>query len=701
MTSLPRILLGSLFALPISAQVPVAPSGSGTAQSPYLVDSLPNLAWISADSTRWNATCMQTSDIGADSTAHWNGNAGFRPIGNEMVPFGGTYHGHGHAISRLVVRRPGEQAVGLFGLVLGGRIDSLRLVDDTIRGGGEVGGLAGSLESGARIEECSASGTVVGDSGGFHVGGLVGAGGSGSTLQGCSSSGKVVGGKGSQSTGGLCGMWTSGMVRRCSSSSSVTGHLCVGGLVGQAYASVSISGSRSTGQVLGDDYVGGLVGTLASHSLVADCRASGRVSGSRSSQMVGGLVGSSEDSSILSRSFAQGIVWTKTLSSMVGGLVGQNSQSVVDSCYATGDVVSDTTAYEFGGLVGESTGSLSRIMECYATGLVWGGFGSDDVGGLVGSNKSGAYIGNCYATGTVVAGDHSYDVGGLAGSGTGDCSFYSAYATGEIVSGAASTYVGGIVGYLSGLSIPTSCRWNRESSRMDEAFGINPYGFTSISYATNGMRSPAALVQWDPTTWVVRQDSTYPSLVGVDNAPFAFPDTLSGSKIPLSRLLDNDYDFETGQANLVVQPTDLSTGWVEDGAIQFPSTVKEGDTMRIEYRVGEARPATGDTLWGDRARAFLVKRTTTAEKERKVVRSFSVRSEPGRLRFEYQLPVPGRVEIEILSLEGRRLRAGDLGFLSAGHRSSVVELPGQSGRLVLWRLRLGKDVLHSGAALLR
>jgi len=82
------LLLGLLFPIGsfASAAAPVAvhPAGIGTAEDPFQIDSLPNLYWLSQDSTVWggviaNGTTypgyffVQTSDIDASATSGWSG----------------------------------------------------------------------------------------------------------------------------------------------------------------------------------------------------------------------------------------------------------------------------------------------------------------------------------------------------------------------------------------------------------------------------------------------------------------------------------------------------------------------------------------------------------------------------------------------------------------------------------------------------
>jgi hypothetical protein len=122
--------------------------------------------------------------------------------------------------------------------------------------------------------------------------------------------------------------------------------------------------------VSGNQYVGGLVGL--DNGSVTRCSARGRVAGVL---YVGGLIGQIGDGAA-TQSYAKAEV---VGNEGVGGLVGITNRetSVVDSCYATGNV--DGTRY-VGGLAGEVV--QGSVFRCFATGKVTG---VSFVGGLIGS----------------------------------------------------------------------------------------------------------------------------------------------------------------------------------------------------------------------------------------------------------------------------------------------------------------------------
>ncbi|HTY10320.1 MAG TPA: GLUG motif-containing protein [Bacteroidota bacterium] len=264
-------LLGKLisvsFAATLSfAQTATTPSGSGTAGDPYLIDSLSNLYWVTQNSTSWSSFFRQTADIDASASSGWNSGSGFAPIGGQSTSFDGTYDGNGHTIDSLYISNSNNDYIGMFGLVSDGTIRNLRLTNENITGGSEVGGLVGMST------------------------------GSGSSLIDSCSTGGVITGSDSQETGGLVGMATAAStIRNCYSSALVNGANLVGGLVGHNDQGTVISNCYSTGSVNGSGSgIGGLVGyntyTSPANAQIVNSYAIGKLIGSGVSQ-VGGLVG--------------------------------------------------------------------------------------------------------------------------------------------------------------------------------------------------------------------------------------------------------------------------------------------------------------------------------------------------------------------------------------------------------------------------
>lgn len=179
---------------------------------------------------------------------------------------------------------------------------------------------------------------------------------------------------GSDQVGGLVG-GNGGSVSNSYSTGIVSGARHVGGLVGASTGPVS--NCHFTGSVSGESRIGGLVGGMSGSTVSNSCF-TGSVSGS--SDQVGGLVGYNYGT--VSKSYSNGSV---TGDSYTGGLVGFNRATVNDS-YSSANL---TGRWLAGGLVGQNRGTISRSC---SVGPVTGDV---DIGGLVGRNYEGT-VSNCF-----------------------------------------------------------------------------------------------------------------------------------------------------------------------------------------------------------------------------------------------------------------------------------------------------------------
>ncbi|WP_250227697.1 S-layer homology domain-containing protein [Anaeropeptidivorans aminofermentans] len=218
-------------------------AGGGTSASPLEIITAAQLAEIAAlVNVRENGLeLFLFNDAGAkvslklmndlDLSAYSSGE-GWVPIGNDSYSFEGTFDGGGHRISNLTINRSGEDAQGFFGFVgTGGKVGGLGLVNVSVSGGSDVGGVAGAVVGGT-IENCYSTGSVSGES---AVGGVAGHveyvdGGS---VKNCYSTG-AVSGTGNH-VGGVAGYVYGGTVENCAAMNpSVSGSGDVGRVVGIA-----------------------------------------------------------------------------------------------------------------------------------------------------------------------------------------------------------------------------------------------------------------------------------------------------------------------------------------------------------------------------------------------------------------------------------------------------------------------------------
>ncbi len=195
--------------------------------------------------------------------------------------FNGTFDGAGYTLSNLTVNQPFNDIIGFIGRNDSGTLINVGLVNVSITGNDNVGGLVG-----------------------YNFGG---------TISNSYSTGKV---NGSSSVGGLIG-YLSGAISNSYNTGTVNGTNNVGGLVG-FNVGFAISNSYNTGTVTGSGiYIGGLVGRNGFHGKINDAYNTGAVIGTNDA---GGLVGF--NSGAISNSYNTGAV---TGTSSIGGLVGYNT----------------------------------------------------------------------------------------------------------------------------------------------------------------------------------------------------------------------------------------------------------------------------------------------------------------------------------------------------------------------------------------
>jgi hypothetical protein len=369
---------------------------------------------------------------------------------------------------------------------------------------------------------------------------------------------------------------------------NITGSANVGGVVG--WSSGAIVNCFATGNVsCSTVYAGGVVGHNS--GTMANCYSRGNVTGS---QYIGGVAGYNITGTITNCYSIANVFGNWSGSSYVGGIVGQNVSNMIYDCYATGNVSGDTYV---GGAVGYNSATVSK---CYATGNVTGT--TNDAAGIAGVNL-GTII-NCYATGNVNGVNF---VGGIVGNCNGTQTVTDCYASGKITG---SLYVGGIAGNINAGSF-TNCYWNKMTTGTTSGFGSNSGTFTGLGLTTAQMRRDTSFHTWAfDTVWTIRIDTTYPYFRGLDNAPFAFADTLKTTRtFLLSKLLLNDDDPETGHQHLTLKITNASAGITDSlSSLTFPYSILNGRIDTITYRVGEIR--TTDTLWGNIATAIVTLDTT-------------------------------------------------------------------------------------------
>ncbi|RCX17158.1 putative repeat protein (TIGR02543 family) [Anaerobacterium chartisolvens] len=242
--------------------------GLGTAGVPYQVSSAYQLNTVR---NYMSACFIQTKDINL-SGIDWV------PIGNVSNMFYGTYNGNDFTIENLNCSNL-QNSVGLFGeSAYGSVLTGINLVNITVQGNDNVGGLVGSCNG--SVSNCHVSGSV---SGIKYVGGVAGF----STRTMYSSSSAAV--SGTTDVGGLVG-YNGYEINYCYNTGSITGDTNVGGLTGHNIGGI-VENSYNTGNVSGSSYVGGLIGL--NKKLVRYSYNTGNVTGTTT---IGGCIGANEGS---------------------------------------------------------------------------------------------------------------------------------------------------------------------------------------------------------------------------------------------------------------------------------------------------------------------------------------------------------------------------------------------------------------------
>ena len=392
--------------------------------------------------------------------------------GHSWVPieqFSGTFDGKNHTISNMSVTVGVTSSAGLFGYG-SAKVQNVNLKNVyVVSKVGSVGGIIGDARTGAKIENCTVSGTILYSGTGNEaressVGGVVGETASNVTITGCQFSGVVYSEKGvgngntggiggivgetnsstisdctnngtvctvahSNNVGGIAGRIEDSTVTECSNTGDVkagadnAGH-GVGGIVGQVYVdqeeSNKITECTNTGDItaVGSSsagYAGGIVGKLLGNTsgnsgTIGDCHNSGDISMLSSTQCsIGGLVGVSSANLTIEESSNTGNISSEKNDSInkAGGLVGQSSSELtLTKSYNAGSVSSPSSNYA-AGLVGQLENPTTvKVANCY------------NVGAVSGAETAGL-IGNIFANKTAqrsVTIEDSYNAGILSGT---------------------------------------------------------------------------------------------------------------------------------------------------------------------------------------------------------------------------------------------------------------------------------------------
>ena len=362
-----------------------------------------------------------------------------------------------------------HQAGGLVGQVsnAGATIDGCTF-NGTVKGAcGNVGGIAGALNGGGTIKNCTVTSTSVIEGGsiadnGINVGGIVGyvnnsaTGGQvsnckcegtikshyydvggiaghnrGLAIVGCTFSGTIncdyddsaegFNSSGAGSTkysrvGGICGdQRGSGNIDRCTVTGTINGKKWTGGIVGLVEAS-GVNNSVFSGKVTGTNATAGIAGYIATGSVKSCSVNNATINGE---QNVGGIVGSTTATGYTTSCSVNGST-IKATSLNVGGIAGHfNKGGLVSQCTVENCTI-ETNHKLAGGIVGNmaecTNAQTARIENCNVYGGTVTATANGIVGGIFGGCNGYGIVNKCSANCNVAnTGTGGGCVGGIGG----------------------------------------------------------------------------------------------------------------------------------------------------------------------------------------------------------------------------------------------------------------------------------------------
>ena len=346
---------------------------------------------------------------------------GARTKSNKVPCFAGTFNGNGNTISNLNLKYGDSNddlnySYGGFIGYVTGEISDLNLENLNMQArSGPIGGIAGFLDKGGKISNCTVSGTL---SGLEHyslkkilcsqVGGIVGL--NSGAVESCVNDCTIT--SVTSKIGGIAGFVKNGSISDCTNNGKLEGTGDVGGIAGDVTAestnTAAISDCSNMGEIQGKESgsldnrgFGGVVGATTGDVTISDCSNSGAIS-AQGQEWIGGIVGQLYFGSTVENCSNDASVTGET---KVGGIVGYASAYSgggyeIKGCENSG-AISGTS--EVGGIAGVTGADFEEdtilsVSGCTNTGGV---SGTESVGGIVGHHNSGEGVGDDEAAATV------------------------------------------------------------------------------------------------------------------------------------------------------------------------------------------------------------------------------------------------------------------------------------------------------------
>ena len=392
--------------------------------------------------------------------------------------------------------------------------------------------------------------------------------------------------------GGLIGTMTGGSLTDVTVTGVVQGRGSVGGVVGRAYGTSSITNAlKSSGTITAyispsnTADVGGIIGIADSGVQLVDIES--RVSivarDSATSKYTGGLAGrlsgSIDGGKVNSALGIYGGIGT-------GGAVGLLAGGSLNDVEVAASVLVSSDSTDVGGLVGLGTGAF-QITKSYSLADVKGYNSSvngpqERVGGLVGqvSSVEGALIQDSFAAGAILEG--STGSGGLVGYLDGVLGIASSYAALSINSTAFQT--GGLVGQVTDGSFLTTSAvfWDvdvttesvtaeNEGTGLSTSRFLDPDFLTGFDFSTIWGYNSGADAAYPRLRWTNTTPSYWGSELGF-TVDFSRNGGTSGT-LPTSVTQATGSTYTVPTADVGILKTGLSFGgWAIDSSATAPDT---------------------------------------------------------------------------------------------------------------------------------
>lgn len=239
--------------------------GNGTEESPYLIESAQNLAFLSYMCACGFDTYEMYFKLTTDIDLNGSEDLPWQPIGGLMFTyietgcssksqtadnaFQGHFDGDGHRIYNIYVD---AEYGGLFGRInhRNATIENVKMVNGYIHGNSYTGGIAGNCLG--YIANCMNGAEIVSENG--AGGGIVGY--SQSSVSECYNEGNVTG----YFAGGIAGM-TTRFIKNSYNIADINASMASGGIVGFEMGKISIKNCYNVGNISCDSiYAGGMIG---------------------------------------------------------------------------------------------------------------------------------------------------------------------------------------------------------------------------------------------------------------------------------------------------------------------------------------------------------------------------------------------------------------------------------------------------------